>query len=98
MIAFVHFAHLLLLAQHYSQPPDVTSNASKSMRGADRVNRFGQTHASSIRVGVSTNLSTFEEESGECQKFSLSTESRHCFVLKAFKTFSTFFPPSCKIS
>lgn len=50
-------------SQHYSQPPDVTSNASKSMRGADRVNRFGQTHASSIRVGVSTNLSTFEEES-----------------------------------
>lgn len=55
-------------SQHYSQPPDVTSNASKSMRGADRVNRFGQTHASSIRVGVSTNLSTFEEESANTCK------------------------------
>ncbi|XP_029658229.1 disco-interacting protein 2 homolog C isoform X8 [Octopus sinensis] len=50
-------------SQHYSQPPDVTSNASKSMRGADRVNRYGQAHASSIRVG-STQLSTFEEEPG----------------------------------
>lgn len=52
-------------AQPISQPPDVTNNTSHQIQRADRVNRYGAAHVSSVRMTTSGMVTGFEDDSGK---------------------------------